>query len=53
MMPQATEQYVQVLRVSVGAGELEGTNCRGVSGFDASEPERPTVVPATPAPTPS
>ena len=40
MMPQATEQYGQVLRVSVVPASLKGRMAFGVGGLDLAEAER-------------
>src|SRR3954464_3092649 len=49
MMPQATEQYVHVLRVSVRFASLKGRIDAAYALSMSPNPSAPSVVPATPA----
>src|SRR5262249_13990611 len=49
MMPQATEQYVQVLRVSVVPKSLKGRIAAAYAASTPPNPSAPMVVPARPA----
>src|SRR5580700_9041913 len=49
MMPQATEQYVQVLRVSVVPTSLKGRIAAAYAASTPPNPSAPMVVPARPA----
>jgi hypothetical protein len=49
MMPQATEQYVQVLRVSVRFASFHGRMEVARASSISPKPSAPSVVPAIPA----
>src|SRR5687768_17557215 len=48
--PQATEQYGQVLRVSVVLTSLKGRIAAACAASISPKPKAPSVVPARPAP---
>ena len=50
MMPQATEQYGQVLRVSVALASLKGLTCAATIAAAEVQPNAPKAEPATPTP---
>src|SRR5215470_5137078 len=49
MMPQATEQYVQVLRVSVVVASLNGRIAAACAASSSPNPNAPIAVAARPA----